>query len=286
MLTDAAADAEEAKDAAAIDQGVGGRGPAQSRRGDEGTSEAKATTKQAAALEKARADYEKELAHLTKLAAQKRDDAIRKAGRILTLTSIARMQCVCVPILYSLSLPFSISTLPQLTTNSFFPSLHHPAYTDSPTPFYLRTLIAQQIRPTLAVARVRLPAERDAWKERQAAEMEAHAAFAEPAKPAQGEREKEVEKVCVVYPYLTSSSRHPLTDPPQSIAAILKKRDARFTDADAARQAEERELEKREAEANNLKPGEVEEDKPSPGLLEGIGSFICGSESLATQVTG
>ncbi|KAF8208053.1 hypothetical protein K438DRAFT_2071667 [Mycena galopus ATCC 62051] len=49
---------------------------------------------EAAALEKAKATYEAEAVHLTKLAAQKRDDAIKKAGeeltKAVTTTSIIR----------------------------------------------------------------------------------------------------------------------------------------------------------------------------------------------------
>ncbi|KAJ7842055.1 hypothetical protein B0H13DRAFT_2413982 [Mycena leptocephala] len=53
---------------------------------------AKAAAKEAAALEKAKAEYEKEVVHLTKLAAQKRDDAIEKAGRITTASIIRRKE--------------------------------------------------------------------------------------------------------------------------------------------------------------------------------------------------
>lgn len=47
-------------------------------------AKAKAAAEEHAALEKARADYEKEVAVLMKLAAQKRDDAIKHAGEELT----------------------------------------------------------------------------------------------------------------------------------------------------------------------------------------------------------
>ncbi|KAJ6522702.1 hypothetical protein B0H19DRAFT_1085964 [Mycena capillaripes] len=70
------------------------------------------------------------------------------------------------------------------------------------------------------------------------------------------------------------------------IAAILKKRDAHFPDADAARRAEEPEVEKGEAEANSLKLGEAEGDKLSSGLLEWIGNFIWGSKRLAPEEKG
>ncbi|KAJ7811869.1 hypothetical protein B0H13DRAFT_2472192, partial [Mycena leptocephala] len=59
-------------------------------------AKAKAAAKEAAALEKAKAEYEKEVAHLTKLAAQKRDDAIEKAGeelkKAVTTASIIRRE--------------------------------------------------------------------------------------------------------------------------------------------------------------------------------------------------
>ncbi|KAJ6522701.1 hypothetical protein B0H19DRAFT_1085963 [Mycena capillaripes] len=72
VQTDTAADAEEAKDAAAIERKRSRRGG-----GVRKTEEAmkNAETPPHHRLKPEKADHEKEVAHLTKLAAQERDDA-------------------------------------------------------------------------------------------------------------------------------------------------------------------------------------------------------------------
>ncbi|KAJ6476967.1 hypothetical protein C8R45DRAFT_934604 [Mycena sanguinolenta] len=123
-----------------------------------------------------------------------------------------------------------------------------------------------------AVAKARLEAEKSAWKERQAAEKEAAAAFAKAAKLATSEREK-AEKDA-------ESARQ------KAIKTILAKRTKAFDAAEAAKLAAEREAEREEAAANNLKAGEPEGDKLPRGLVDWISELIWGAKSLAPEVHG
>ncbi|KAJ6622460.1 hypothetical protein B0H10DRAFT_1944633 [Mycena sp. CBHHK59/15] len=114
-------------------------------------AKAKAAAKEAVALEKAKAEYEKEVAALTKLAAQKRDDAIKHAGEELkkAVTTASIIRC------------------------------KEEAGAQS-----------ARAKADEKAAKKRLEAEKAAWKGRQAAEKEAHGAFAKAEKLAGAEREK------------------------------------------------------------------------------------------------
>ncbi|KAJ7885467.1 hypothetical protein B0H14DRAFT_2563801 [Mycena olivaceomarginata] len=76
---------EESKDAAATEKEIKAKEHAV-KRAEAAThkAEAKTAAKEAAALGHARAEYEKEVVHLTKLAGQKRDAVIQAAGAELT----------------------------------------------------------------------------------------------------------------------------------------------------------------------------------------------------------
>ncbi|KAJ6476974.1 hypothetical protein C8R45DRAFT_934610 [Mycena sanguinolenta] len=72
----------------------------------------------------------------------------------------------------------------------------------------------------------------------------------------------------------------------KAIKAILAKRTKAFDAAEAAKLAAEREAEREEAAANNLKAGEPEGDKLPRGLVDWISELIWGAKSLAPEVHG
>ncbi|KAJ7924679.1 hypothetical protein B0H13DRAFT_2577483 [Mycena leptocephala] len=286
-------------------------------------AKAKAAAKEAAALEKAKAEYEKEFAHLTKLAAQKRDDALEKAGeelkKAVTTASIIRRK-------------------EEASAQS------------------------ARAKADEKAAKARLSAEKDAWKERQAAEKEAHAVFAKAAKLATSECEKaaikailakrdkafkEAERergmIWAVFPWVLAGVHVRLGARVRWGVRMYGDRSSRgggggggvwrIVQEDVSRcaakteyaavvqshgpasthhwddsslfpiplplplpspvstnlnknsqQTVERAAEHDEAAANNLKAGKAAEAALPPTLLEWIGSFIWGAKSLALEV--
>ncbi|KAJ7307802.1 hypothetical protein DFH08DRAFT_944542 [Mycena albidolilacea] len=252
---------EESKDAAAIEKEIKAKEEAVKKaeaatakaEAKSAAAKAKAAAKEAAALERAKAEYEKEVEHLTKLAAQKRDDAIKAAGAELT----------------------------KAVTNASIIRRKEEASAQS-----------ARAKADEAAARARLEAEKSAWKgicflggvdcvptnfvgayeERQSAEKDAEKAFAKAAKLATAEREKAEKEAEVVRK--------------AAIKAILAKRDKAFLAAEDAKSHVEREVEREEAAANNLKAGEAEGVQLPQTMVEWLGSFIWGGRGLAPETEG
>ncbi|KAF7342666.1 hypothetical protein MSAN_02024200 [Mycena sanguinolenta] len=369
-------------------------------------AKAKAAADEQAALAKAKAAYDAEVAHLTKLAAQKRDDAIKKAGEALTKVRFVLISfhfllwsldgadagilylCHCwhfcrvllaflwdaassllvAPLAPHISYPFlpfpAASFLrvsnPSRSSCLLVFLLHEPNADNAPaqavtnasiirrkeeaaaqtarakadeaaakvralTPFvnsifahgfffssislstsvayfvYSRTTLTHDLdnaspstyahiltythtllrllapwpcclSPQIIKSTARLEAEKSAWKERQAAEKEAAAAFAKAAKLATSEREKAEKEA--------ESQRQ------KAIKAILAKRSKAFDAAESAKLTAEREAEAEEAAANNLEAGEPEGDKLPQGLVDWISGLIWGAKNLAPELQG
>ncbi|KAJ7924685.1 hypothetical protein B0H13DRAFT_2577491 [Mycena leptocephala] len=233
-------------------------------------AKAKAAAKEAVALEKPKAEYEKEVGHLTKLAAQKRDDTIEKAGEELkkAVTTASIIRCK-----------------EEASAQSAGAKADEKA------------------------AKACLSAEKDAWKECQAVEKEAHAAFAKAAKLATIEREKaekavEAARKAAIKAILAKRDRA-FKEAEREKVISCGGTESNWGDCrdvgtewlmmwsvdDGARggrqvQTAERAAEHDEAAANNLKAGEAAEAALPPTLLEWIGSFIWGAKSLAPEVEG
>ncbi|KAJ7907585.1 hypothetical protein B0H13DRAFT_2662368 [Mycena leptocephala] len=228
-------------------------------------AKAKAAAKEAAALEKAKAEYDKEVAHLTKLAAQKRDDTIEKAGeelkKAVTTASIIRRK-------------------EEASAQS------------------------ARAKADEKAAKACLSAEKDAWKERQAAEKEAHAAFAKAAKLATSERKKaekaaEAAREAAIKAILAERDRRRRGRRDDARGRVEIWSELREADARRAVKTEyaaaltrarltairERAAEHDEAAANNLEAARARGGVAAT-LLEWIGSFIWGAKSLAPEVEG